>query len=425
MPLKNVSASQLNAFKRCERKWYYDKVVRVPRVSTNSQRRGTAIHHALEVYVNTGEILEYVAVNDKGYVEDGAEHVFKTARFVKATIPYLPPAGESKLVEQRVDIPTLDGQGPKWIGYIDLLTESQIIDYKTTSDLRYAKTPDDLLSDTQLCSYAKYVLDMAEDESEVRVTLIYLETRNKIKVRTKEVSVVLTRDRVTEQWEAEQAVIKKMLACHEIEDVEETKFNPAACWDYGGCQYKNICSIPKQTAETKKKEEQKEGQKMSDFLKAIREKKKAGSAAAEASKPEADSIVPPDSPRAKEPKATKKKTVPKEKALEPPKGPKSAKTFCLFIDCLPEKGCSSAVPLDDWLFKVVEKLNAFLQEHKKVADYWLLPFAEQKAVFSTAVVEAIKENPPECMTVRTGTQQTNEALAMLVPFATMVVRGTR
>ena len=52
--LEHVSASQITTFRDCPRKWYFDKIVKVPRVSTAATELGSAVHEELEHYLKEG-----------------------------------------------------------------------------------------------------------------------------------------------------------------------------------------------------------------------------------------------------------------------------------------------------------------------------------------------------------------------------------
>ena len=49
--MKHVSASQITTFRDCPRKWYFEKVVGLPRPSTGSTELGSAVHAVLEDYL--------------------------------------------------------------------------------------------------------------------------------------------------------------------------------------------------------------------------------------------------------------------------------------------------------------------------------------------------------------------------------------
>jgi hypothetical protein len=316
--LRNVSASQVQNFRRCARKWHWEKIGGFKFRGSYATRRGTAIHHGIETYLKTGEIVKYVAVNrETGKVEyttagpvedhlldskreDREVDVFQVERFVNAAKKYLPEPGSEMGIEFKVQMATTEG-GPPWIGYIDLLTEEEIKDYKTSSDIRrYSKTPEELENDVQQNAYAKFVFDNS-DRDEVPVSLVYLETRNKVKVNTREVTAVIERGKCQAKWAEMLKDVDQMVQLAEEEDSLQVPCNPEACGDYGGCPHKERCglSVLHGLGETNKSK----GKKMGNFLKNLKNKKEAEAKGppeepkAEAkAKAEAGSVVPPDAP---------------------------------------------------------------------------------------------------------------------------------
>ena len=287
MGLRNVSASQVQTFSRCKRKWHWEKIGGHRQPSTRAMRRGTAIHYALEIYLKRGHITGGVEVDiktgnathnitdskppepDKSRTEGG--EWWATKRYVEAVKHLLPKpqcdGGPEVMLEHKFSIPTLGGEGPPWLGYLDLLEEDVIIeetdadeeflpsvplprildrvnDYKTSSDLRrYAKKRSELIDDIQANAYAKYVFDLDPDAEEVAARWIYMETRNKVKVNILEVPVVLSRSGVEANWAKAMEMVKEMVELSEVKDTLTLEANPDACGDFGGCPHVGRCGL--------------------------------------------------------------------------------------------------------------------------------------------------------------------------------------
>lgn len=287
MGLRNVSASQVTTFARCNRWWHWEKIGGHRQSSTRAMRRGTAIHYALEIYLSQGRIVGGVEVDietgnathnttdvkspepDKNRTTGG--EWWATKRYVEAIRHLLPTperdGGPAVMLEQAFSIPTLGGKGPPWLGFIDLLEEcvtiepyeddeaeflppplafvlSRVNDYKTSSDLRrYAKKNTELLDDIQANSYAKYVFNLDPEAEEVAARWIYMETRNKVKVNILEVPVVLTRSGVEANWARAMELVQKMVELAEVEDTLALDANPEACGDFGGCPHVRRCGL--------------------------------------------------------------------------------------------------------------------------------------------------------------------------------------
>jgi hypothetical protein len=216
------------------------------------QKKGTNIHKALEIYLKTGEVLPTVEETT-------------TLEFVQAAIPFIPKPrtdpywtqfppddkGEPTamlLIEEEGalgDKFTWDG-GPQIIQYIDnvraLPTTCKIQDYKTTSDFRNAKTPEELQKNTQLCWNAKYIFTNS-DYDEIEIEHLYLLTKGRPKAMP--VSTKVTRAQVEEVWQRDLALIREMVAWGEMSPITADPLPPNtnACDDYGGCYYRTKCGF--------------------------------------------------------------------------------------------------------------------------------------------------------------------------------------
>lgn len=451
MKLKNVSASQVQNFRRCARKWHWEKIGGFKFKGSYATRRGTAIHYGIELYLKTGEIAKYVAVSRASgnveYTTQGpvADHlldskredreidVFQTDRFVKAAKQYLPQPGSDVGIEFMFKLATVKG-GPVWIGYIDLLTEEEIKDYKTSSDIRrYSKTPEELEEDVQQNAYAKFVFDNS-DRDEVPVSLIYLETRNKVKVNSREVTAVIKRRDCEKRWQGMLKDVEQMVVFAEVEDSLQVPCNPEACGDYGGCPHRERCglSVLHGLGETTKKSE---GKKMGAFLKNLKsgdtketpKEETEGKAETKTEAKNEESIVPPDAPPrttsdedAEKLAAKKKKPAAKKKT--PAKKTPKKEGLTLLIDCFPAKGNKDFVLFDDWVADRVETLNK-AAEDAGGDTFWQAGFAEQKAAIAKVTAEAAKELKGTVVVRSSSSQAVRDFLPLVIPLADDIVQG--
>jgi hypothetical protein len=146
-------------------------------------------------------------------------------------------------VEQSFDLTP-----PGWVarvrGRIDLIDPitNQIIDHKSTASLNYAKSEQDLETDTQAIIYSSVALSGAlgfEFDEPLKFTLSYGTTRGP--VRTALVSREFTRaqlhaplERIGEEVSAQQAT-SQALKWSEVEP------NYQSCDKYGGCPFRDDC----------------------------------------------------------------------------------------------------------------------------------------------------------------------------------------
>lgn len=141
----HTSASQLSLFRTCPRRWYYSYVKGIKEQETESLRAGTALHKQLE-----------------DWYEKGKTPASPSARLL-LTDPRLPARGKNVLIEHPRDYETGLFIGDTLVkGRIDLLhapsdSHVNVIDWKSSSNLKYAKTAEALKSDWQLGIYSVFV----------------------------------------------------------------------------------------------------------------------------------------------------------------------------------------------------------------------------------------------------------------------------
>lgn len=434
--LKNFSATQIEAFKNCQRLWYFGSIEKDRRPPTPAQRRGSDIHKLLENYLYTGNIQPH----GQGY-----------HRYIEWLVPHLPERTESLAIEQeiRLDVetglplPINTGKLPPDMfikGFIDLGVWSRlpplIGDLKTTSDFRYAKTPAELRINTQLNIYTRWVLGIEPGLDKVKVGHWYLKVSKTVPKTTRSKKVLpvfteITRTANQECWERDLGVMREMEKAGYADSAQELPPNINHCPAYGGCQYKDRCGVDVQKSLfTKPETSSKKGSIMGflDKVKATTGGNNGQTAPASFSPPppqppppavearstpspavQEPTIIPPDgAPRETPPeiseeirskaeesaeKKTKKKTTRKAK---------HKRTCTLYINCHPMKGehQKDAVFVEDWIRDIHTKLNEHVKE-RGLVDYRLLPFQEEKIALSHGVQAKIEqEGLPEVLVVQ-------------------------
>lgn len=241
--ITHSSASQIGTFRKCSRKWFYEKVKGMSWSGSKATRRGTAIHHGIEQFILKGVTLETVQVSEEtGRVTDDSEdETHEVERFIEAAKPFLEDLQVIE-VEKKMELATFPG-GTTFLGYIDVLAADRILDWKTTTSLRYAQTPGDLLENPQAVAYAMSVFDEYPEADEFMVTFFYIHTANKIKVNTKPVTVLMTRAHCEAEYEKIKDDIRDMLVVAKETDPDKVKGNAQACMDFGGCPHRSYCNM--------------------------------------------------------------------------------------------------------------------------------------------------------------------------------------
>lgn len=478
MQLKQVSATQVGSFARCQRYWYYGWVLRVPKIQTPAMERGSAIHAEIEHYLTKGWVRdsEYQA-----YPEAAARHLPD------------PKTAKELLVEQRINLSVED---VGWLGFIDILhcdrdPRPLVLDTKTSSDFRYAKTPEQLREDTQLNSYARYVYEMGH-EGELDIGHLYLKTYPKSKSipkkgpQTKLVVVTTTRERVDAIWARDAATVRAMKQAALVASVDDLPPSPDACGMYGGCPHRETCSyVPdlsiaglfsgdfSHTAQESPalQPSAPQGSNMPSFLERLQAKNAAAQGHAPAPAPEpapaaAPAVLPPDAPSRTTPvvvpdlppdalpapqaaqapqdapsappaeNAPKRRGRPRKAAQAAPTNGTAASTtptpataaqgLTLYIDCMPVKMAGDYVTsFEDWIAPAIMALDEEVAQSEKLPSYVLLPYAKEKAAFVLSIKDQASKSLPAAMIISSSGHNMSEAISTLIPMASHVVKGTR
>lgn len=228
--LSHVSASSITLFSECQRKWYYRYLQGHKGETSDAMRRGTQVHEHLEHFLTHGEMQETTSLSAQ-IASAGLEHLPENVLQVEASLE---------------DFPLSQHLGVDFKGFIDVLAEDSptqvhILDHKTTSNLKYAKTELELASNIQLVIYAKHVLDNRPQYSSARLTHVYYTTRRPFE--SKMVSVVLSRAEIDLAFVAVAAQVAEMLAAAE-RGIDDTTKNPSYCRAYNKvCDHYQQCFV--------------------------------------------------------------------------------------------------------------------------------------------------------------------------------------
>lgn len=242
---KSVSPSQFNTFADCKRQWWFQSVFGLSTPQRPSAALGEAVHAQLEAYMDTGKL------------PDDTE----AGRIAKAGLSLLPEPGTSwtevAMSEAKRDdrtkqtfsgVPEMQLAGVRVNGYIDLLNLSGVrplvIDHKTTSDLKYAKTADDLREDPQMVLYGTFALAAAAAQG-VEVDevdtghVVYLTKGAPLARRT---VVTLDRKHLAAQRERLAKTVEEMKGYAKVRSPDGVPGEPTSCNKYGGCHFRDKCA---------------------------------------------------------------------------------------------------------------------------------------------------------------------------------------
>lgn len=156
--LVEMSPSMLNAFDPttsfgCERRAYFKYVMGLPEPVTGNQSLGTALHAVVEGRLQSGRVPEW----GKDFAPPCTQEVWQQAMGLYITGERMvEDVAARNILKIEEPLSPFYVEGVKVKGFVDVVTDTGIIDWKTTSDLRrYGKTAEQLMSDTQMLLYAK------------------------------------------------------------------------------------------------------------------------------------------------------------------------------------------------------------------------------------------------------------------------------
>ena len=233
-PLAHVSASAIQCYQDCQKKFFDKYVLKEREPGTDATDLGGQIHDLLENYVKNGTVIN--TDTRAGEIAAGA-------------IPYIPlPKTEGIGCEVSLtDLPLREACALPFKGFIDLLdTREDIIvltDYKTSSNpKKYGKTAAQLRTNTQMVIYAKHVFDNYDCEKIV-LRHVYLQTRGK--TYTSVVEVIVTKREIDRFFDsAIRPVIIEMKQAS-LKKASQQNKNFSFCFAFGAvCPSIGTCKKP-------------------------------------------------------------------------------------------------------------------------------------------------------------------------------------
>lgn len=212
-----ISPSMIQTYQNCQQLWYITYVLKIRAKQTPAQKLGSAVHKVLENY------------------KRGVPLPTDRAGQIAATGIHLLPKDDVLGIEKNLFFRE-DSRSYWFRGIVDLLTESMMIDYKTTSNFKWNKKPGDLQSDPQAIIYARIWQILTGVDKIPDAQWIYFLTsknpRTKI-IKFDKIDPIQTlfgiSDRIYEKW------MNRATA--------EFPKNLEHCSKYGGCPNKKRCGI--------------------------------------------------------------------------------------------------------------------------------------------------------------------------------------
>ena len=231
--ISHVSATSISLFREgCNRRWFERYVLGKRGDSSPAMVLGNKVHTELENYLRDGS----------------SPSLSIEGKIAKSGLKHLPPPSDELLIE--ISLEDYPIETPvSFKGFIDCfipphLSESgvmEVLDHKTTSNFKYAKTEDELSVNLQLIIYARHILEYYPHEEDVKLTHVSYLT--KTPYRSIKRSVTVSREHVYTQFESIIETVHLMIKASE-QDIHLIEKNEKFCWSYGKrCPYYDDCMV--------------------------------------------------------------------------------------------------------------------------------------------------------------------------------------
>jgi len=389
------SPSQETTARACIRAWHFERVGGFREPKSASQLYGTEIHKQLEDVITKG-----LAPKDP-----------RAIAAMSNLDLHAPWRVES---EYKLPLYSIDGVRREWWGAIDMLRLDPltIIDHKTTSDLKYAKTEYELAQDGQLLSYAKIALDMRPEVDLVRIGHHSIQTKGAVK--SKLITVEVDRAQVEARWEKSIGMFLTLDVARgvDVHSLPREGEKTGHCEAYRGCPHRERCYAKLFGG---KKVNLKE--KMAALAASVKVPEKEDRAS------KLEKLRAATAPKAKDPGPEESEAeAPKPRGkTRKPKAPAKAKEASgecvLYWGCAPLKGGDGAVLLEDILAPVLSAIQTETGKGWQMHEY-------RKG--TGLIVDALEDlDLPSAIIVDAESALARVVGEVLFARCAVVIRGTR
>ncbi len=221
-----TSVSAVKSIQTCPLKWWWEKVQKKSTPQTKAQKTGDELHAEWEAHLQSGAPLSPMAFAGKSHQPTGE---------------LLSEVSIATVVDGAV-VSSVTADDVPFVGYIDILHRPGVIDIKSTSDPKWAKTPHELVTDPQMVGYAKYHWHHYNHSDEITIAHWYFKTRPPWKSWM--VNVPITKAQADEAWAPITEAVKLLRAVAKVplERVADVPANTKSCGAYGGCPHLGYCA---------------------------------------------------------------------------------------------------------------------------------------------------------------------------------------
>ncbi len=233
---RRYSATQISTAEVCLRKWAWGRIDGIYGPPNKWAALGIETHKQM-----------YEWGRDRRAPRFGAPGVVgKAAELAAALITVAPPPQTKGLEHENKNLLLMDQHEVVLI--IDVWNPigsdvPEVIDYKTTTELFWAKTKEELIDDCQFATYTGWALTTTQSEV-VRGKWLYVNTVGK--PTPFPVVREVTFNDIQARLEQNLETIKELEAIHQSGiPAIEVPYDASGCDKFGGCPYKELCNLNK------------------------------------------------------------------------------------------------------------------------------------------------------------------------------------
>lgn len=253
--IRYLSVSQLNTASSCLRKWHFEKVGLLKADGTEATGLGTEMHAQIEEFLKTGNRKVLGPIANAGFhliPEPGDELYIEKDMLTRLHETLEVTAENSQFL---LDNAILHAAGVPVLGFIDVVNMRgtnkggsenenvrdpegtvEVLDWKSTSDFKWAKKGKNLIHTAQMSGYGKWILNQLPEIKYIRLSHAYFLTKGM--PRAKKETALFTREQIETAWEHWEGVARLMVEAakkHGPGQSNQVQLNTDACNDYGGC----------------------------------------------------------------------------------------------------------------------------------------------------------------------------------------------
>jgi len=241
-PFRYVSASQIDAWLTCKRRWFFASILGIRSPSDPSAILGTELHDHNEQYLRSGKLPPKDT---------------ESGQLFYAGLPLMPKPGtvQPEIDIEKAQVPDFLLAGLTLKGRIDQtdfdsIPVPTIVDYKTASSARHILTEETLAVDPQMLIYARFLQKLVAHQGKPEPTAIRLEHRvyfTKGQNRVKRTGPVLVdAAAINKEWQRLTGIVEQMKDTAVIPSVDVVPATLSSCMKYNRlCFYADQCTAYK------------------------------------------------------------------------------------------------------------------------------------------------------------------------------------